>query len=167
MRTIDRTTVLRKLKPQQNYTGTFTAEQILNIAEGITVYNMMRGPVLSDPSASKAFLKVRMAGLDREIFTATWLDNRHKIIAYDELFAGTIDGASVHPREVVKAAIHHSACAVIFAHNHPSGTCEPSSADIAITNRLTEALRLIEVRVLDHFIVGGSEIVSMAQRGLI
>lgn len=95
-----------------------------------------------------------------------FLDNRHRVITFEEMFRGTIDGASVYPREVVKAALQHNAAAVIFAHNHPSGVAEPSQADQAITKRLIEALLLVDVRVLDHLVVG-EQVVSFAERGLI
>jgi DNA repair protein RadC len=94
------------------------------------------------------------------------MDNRHRMIAFEELFNGTIDGASVHPREVVKRCLHHNAAAVIFAHNHPSGVPEPSQSDERITQKLKEALHLIDVRVLDHFVVGDA-VVSFAERGLL
>ena len=96
-----------------------------------------------------------------------FLDNRHRLIAYEELFHGTIDGASVHPREVVKSALRYNAAAVILAHNHPSGVAEPSQADQRITKRLQDALTLVDIRVLDHFVVGDGEPVSFAERGLI
>ena len=95
------------------------------------------------------------------------MDNRHRLIKYEELFFGTIDGASVHPREVVKHALKHNAAAVIFAHNHPSGVAEPSQADQRITDRLKSALLLVDVRVLDHMIVGDREVLSFAEKGLL
>jgi DNA repair protein RadC len=112
-------------------------------------------------------LREQLAAREHEVFICIFLDNPHRVIAMDEMFRGTIDGASVHPREVVKCALQHNAAAVILAHNHPSGVPEPSRADISLTRRLSEALALIDVRVLDHFIVGGSELVSFAERGLI
>jgi DNA repair protein RadC len=96
-----------------------------------------------------------------------YLDNQHRLISYEELFFGTIDGASVHPREVVKRVLKHNAAAVIFAHNHPSGVAEPSQADRRITDRLKSALLLVDVRVLDHMIVGDQEVLSFAERGLL
>ena len=112
-------------------------------------------------------LREQLAAREHEVFICIFLDNPHRVIAMDEMFRGTIDGASVHPREVVKCALQYNAAAVILAHNHPSGVPEPSKADISLTRRLTDALALIDVRVLDHFIVGGSELVSFAERGLI
>ena len=101
-----------------------------------------------------------------EVFACLFLDNRHRVIEYEELFRGTIDGASVHPREVVRRALEHNAAALILAHNHPSGVAEPSDADRSITRRLSEALALVDVRILDHFIVGEGEPLSLAERGL-
>ena len=106
-----------------------------------------------------------MRSLEHEVFACLFLDNRHRLICYKQMFNGTIDSASVYPREVVKAALQTNSAAVIFAHNHPSGVAEPSRADIDITQRLTKALALIEVRVLDHIIVGDGYQVSLAERG--
>ncbi len=102
----------------------------------------------------------------REVFACLYLDTRHRVIAFRELFQGTIDSATVHPREVARSCLELNASAVILAHNHPSGVAEPSAADNAITRRVVEALRLIDVRVLDHLVVGEEEVVSMAARGL-
>ncbi len=123
--------------------------------------------VLTSPNATRDYLKLRLRGLAHEVFACLFLDNRHRVIEYQELFRGTIDGASVHPREVVKEAIRWNAAAVIFAHNHPSGVAEPSQADLRITKRLQDALDLIDVRVLDHIIVGEQDGTSFAERGLI
>ena len=125
------------------------------------------GEILSDPEAVKRYLVLQLATREHEVFICIFLDNRHRVIAMDEMFRGTIDGASVHPREVVKCALQYNAAAVILAHNHPSGVPEPSRADISLTRRLSDALALVDVRVLDHFIVGGSDLVSFAERGLI
>lgn len=119
------------------------------------------------PDDARRFLTLKLAELEREVFAVLFLDNRHRLIKYEELFFGTIDGASVHPREVVKAALRHNAAAVIFAHNHPSGTPEPSRADESITRRLKDALSLVDIRVLDHIVVGGTDTVSLAERGLV
>jgi len=123
--------------------------------------------VLSSPDATRAYLRARLNGYPHEVFACLLLDNRHRVIEYKELFRGTIDGASVHPREVVRLALRMNAAAVIFAHNHPSGVSEPSQADLRITQRLKEALALVDVRVLDHFIVGEDEGASLAERGLV
>ena len=125
-----------------------------------------RGDTLEDPDTVRAFLASRLRDLKAEQFSVLFLDNRHRVIAYEAMFQGTVDSASVHPREVVRATIKHNAAAVIFAHNHPSGVAEPSQADERITRRLKESLALIDVRVLDHFVVGDT-IVSFAERGLL
>jgi DNA repair protein RadC len=127
---------------------------------------MRRGDVLTDASAVEDYLKLQLRNSPYEVFCCVFLDNKHRVIEYEELFRGTIDSASVYPREVVRRVIHHNAAAVIFSHNHPSGVAEPSQADQQITQRLKQALALIDVRVLDHFIIG-DEVVSFAQRGLI
>ena len=115
---------------------------------------------------TKAFLTLKLSELEHEVFSILFLDNKHGVIKYREMFRGTIDGASVHPREVVKEALAYNACAVVLAHNHPSGSAEPSRADIAITAKLKKSLQLIDVRVLVHLIIG-SDVVSFAERGLI
>ena len=122
---------------------------------------------LTSPRDSGAFLKAQLAHRPYEVFACLFLDNRHRVLAFEELFRGTLDGASVHPREVVRAALQHNAAAVILAHNHPSGVAEPSAADRNITHQLRDALQLIGVRVLDHLVVGTGEPTSMAARGLI
>ncbi|MDB5972898.1 MAG: repair protein RadC [Hydrocarboniphaga sp.] len=122
---------------------------------------------LNDPATVRRFLQARLRDRDREVFAALFLDTQHRLLAYEELSVGTLDGASVYPREVVKAALKCSAAAVIFAHNHPSGVAEPSAADRLLTERLQAALRLIDVRVLDHFVVGDASPVSFAERGWI
>ncbi|WP_300619063.1 DNA repair protein RadC [Dokdonella sp.] len=120
---------------------------------------------LEDPAASARFLKSRLSGYPYEVFACLFLDNRHRVIAFEELFRGTIDGANVHPREVVRRCLVHNAAAAIFAHNHPSGIAEPSADDRTITRRLRDALDLIDVRLLDHFIIGDGTPTSLAQRG--
>ncbi len=123
--------------------------------------------VLASPEATRDYLRLRLYGSPQEIFACLFLDNRHRVIRYEELFRGTIDGASVHPREVLRRVMETNAAAVIFAHNHPSGVAEPSQADLRITQRLKELLALIEVRVLDHIIIGDGEGTSFAERGLL
>ncbi len=125
------------------------------------------GEALTDPSASARFLKARLAGYPYEVFGCLFLDNRHRVLGFEELFRVSIDGAAVHPREVVRRCLRHNAAAVIIAHNHPSGVAEPSAADRAITVRLREALALIDVRLLDHFVIGSGVPTSLAQRGWI
>lgn len=124
-------------------------------------------PTLDSPSATARFLQVQYAGYEREVFGCLFLDNRHRLICFEELFSGTIDGASVHPREVVKRALQVNAGAVVLAHNHPSGVAEPSQADELITHRLKEALALVDIRCLDHMIVAGTKVTSFAERGLL
>jgi DNA repair protein RadC len=126
---------------------------------------LARGAPLTDPEATRRFLIGKLRDLPHEVFACLYLDNRHRVIAFEELFRGTLDGASVHPREVVKATLRHNAAALILAHNHPSGVAEPSDADRLITRRLREALGLVDVRVLDHFVVGDGYAVSFAERG--
>ncbi len=126
-----------------------------------------RGEAITDPAITRRFLKSKLSRHQREVFACMFLDNQHRLIAYEELFFGTIDGASVHPREVVKRALETNAAAVIFAHNHPSGIAEPSQADQRITDRLKSSLMLVDVRVLDHMIVGEAEVLSFAERGLL
>lgn len=129
--------------------------------------SIRRDNVLSSPSDTRDYLKARLRAYPYEVFACLFLDNRHRVICFEELFTGTIDGASVHPREVVRRVLFHNAAAVIFAHNHPSGVAEPSQSDQQITRRLKEALALIDVRVLDHVIIGDGETVSFAERGLL
>lgn len=121
---------------------------------------------IESPQSARDYVKLRLAEQEREVFACMWLDNRHRVIQWDELFYGTIDGASVHPREVVKQALKVNAAAVILVHNHPSGVSEPSRADEQITHRLKDALALVDIRVLDHLIVGES-VTSLAERGII
>lgn len=138
------------------------------IFEALQIYNryFSRGEALTDPDKAKDCIKLKLAPLEHEVFLCVFLDNQHKVIASEELFRGTIDGASVYPREVVKTALQHNAAALIFAHNHPSGISEPSQADRLITEKLKTALALIDIRVLDHFVVGES-VYSFAEHGLL
>ncbi len=122
---------------------------------------------LTSSTAVKDYLRSMLRHRQSEVFVGLFLDSQHQLIACDELFQGTIDGASVYPREVVKHALRHNAAAIIFAHNHPSGIAEPSDADRAITHRLKEALNLVDIRTLDHLIVGDNSVVSFAERGLL
>ncbi|HXG27771.1 MAG TPA: DNA repair protein RadC [Nevskiales bacterium] len=126
---------------------------------------LSRGDALSDPAATRRFLQARLRDRAHEVFACLYLDNQHRVLGFEELFRGTLDGASVYPREVVKAALKHNAAALIFAHNHPSGVAEPSAADRSLTQRLRAALALVDIRVLDHLVVGDGEITSLAERG--
>ncbi|HEY7642212.1 MAG TPA: DNA repair protein RadC [Steroidobacteraceae bacterium] len=125
------------------------------------------GATLSTPQATREFLQMRLRDLSYEVFCCLWLDNRHRVIAFDEVSRGTLDMANVHPREVVKQALSRNAAAVIVAHNHPSGVAEPSVADQMVTKRLKDALALVEVRLLDHLVVGDGVCESFAERGLL
>src|ERR1700731_1179597 len=125
------------------------------------------GPSLASPRATRDFLSSQLRDLEHEVFCCLYLDKRHRLIEYEELFRGTIDGASVHPREIVKLALQRNSAAVIVAHNHPSGIAEPSQADELITQRVKEALGLVDIRLLDHIVVGDGMIVSLAERGLL
>jgi DNA repair protein RadC len=124
-----------------------------------------RGEALTDPGAAGRYFGQRLRGHPHEVFAALFLDARHRALAFEELFRGTIDGAEVHPREVVRRALAHNAAAVIVGHNHPSGSAEPSAADRAVTVRLKQSLGLVDIRLLDHFVVGDGAPVSLAARG--
>lgn len=144
-----------------------TRAEILSAARTLLARSFRRGVALSSPRLARDYLVVNYALREHESFIVLFLDNRHRLIESVEMFRGTIDGASVHPREVVKAALAKNAAAVILAHNHPSGVAEPSQADEVITSRLREALALVDIRVVDHLIVGGEDTVSLAERGLV
>lgn len=126
---------------------------------------LRRGDALGSPADTRRFLEARLRGYAHEVFACLFLDSRNRVISFDEMFHGTIDGASVHPREVVRRSLERNAAGLIVAHNHPSGVAEPSRADRALTRRLQEAMALVDVRLLDHFVVGDGEIVSFAERG--
>jgi len=128
---------------------------------------LQRGDALTSPEITRAYLSAQLRGYRYEVFACLFLDNQHRVLQWEELFRGTIDGASVYPREVAKRALFHHAAAVIFAHNHPSGINEPSQADRQITDKLKQALALFDIRVLDHFIVGDGQPYSFAEHGLI
>ena len=125
------------------------------------------GVTLSSPCKTREFLRLRIGAEEREVFTVIYLNNQHQIIAVEDLFHGTLDGAAVYPREVAKLALQHNAAAVIFGHNHPSGVTEPSAADRRITERLCSGLGLLDIRVLDHLIVSEKSSYSFAENGLI
>jgi DNA repair protein RadC len=139
----------------------------LEIARRYYAEAMQSGPLLDSPASTHRFLISQLRDQPHEVFCCLHLDNRHRLIAFDELFQGTIDGASVHPRVVVKQALRRNAAAIILAHNHPSGVAEPSQADELITRRLREALALVDIRVLDHCIVADNGCLSFAERGLL
>ncbi len=142
-------------------------QAVLEMARRHTFEELDRGDVLTSPEATRAYLSNQLRHYPHEVFACLFLDNQHHILKFEELFRGTIDGASVYPREVVKKALEHNAAAVIFAHNHPSGISEPSQADRLITDKLKEALALMDIRVLDHFIIGDGHPYSFAEHGLL
>lgn len=142
-------------------------QSVITLAMKVLSIKHRAGRVLSKPDETRNFLRLRLADYRNEVFGCLFVDNRHRIIAVRELFQGTIDGASVYPRVVVQQAMEVNAAAVVFFHNHPSGVAEPSHADEAITRRLKDALALVDVRVLDHFVVSAGESVSFAERGLL
>ena len=139
----------------------------VELARRLLREEMTQGDALTSPEAVRDYLRLTLASLPHEAFVVLFLDSQHRLLAADELFRGTLAQTSVYPREVVKAALARNAAAVIFAHNHPSGVAEPSRADELLTQTLKQALALVEVRVLDHFIVAGAQVVSFAERGLI
>lgn len=148
--------------PSNNWSH--TSSQILETAAGIIAERYVRGDVFTNPSATMDFLRFKLHQHEREVFAVMMLDSQHRLIEFTELFYGTIDAASVYPREVVKAVLSCNAAAVILTHNHPSGVAEPSQADRRITERLINALSTIDVPVLDHIVVG-DQCVSFAERG--
>ena len=142
-------------------------QAVLEIARRHYAEHLGERDSFTSPEHVRNYLQASLRDRQAEVFCVLFLDNRHRLISFEECFNGTIDGASVHPREIVRKAIHHNAAAVILAHNHPSGIAEPSQADIALTTRLKESLGLVDVRVLDHFIVGDGMPVSFSERGLL
>jgi DNA repair protein RadC len=144
-----------------------TAEEIISAAREHISHRVRRGTCLDSPKATRDYLMLKLGTREFETFCCLYLDNRHRLIEFVELFRGTIDGASVHPREVVKEALKRNAAAMIFAHPHPSGVAEPSRADEVITRRLKDALQLVDIRVLDHLIVAGGDVVSFSDKGLL
>jgi DNA repair protein RadC len=144
-----------------------TATEIISAARRAMTRRIRRGAALDSPRAVREFLTIKLGALEHELFAVLLLDNRHRLIEYVELFRGTIDGASVYPREVVKLALARNAAAVVLAHPHPSGAAEPSQADELVTQRLRDALALVDIRVLDHIIIAGGEAMSFAERGLL
>lgn len=155
-------------KPSGLGTAKFTQLQaVLEMARRHLAQELKRGDALTSPEHTRRYLQAQLRDRDHEVFVVLLLDNQNRVVHYHELFRGTIDAASVYPREVVKLALNKGAAAVILAHNHPSGVAEPSSADRLITEKLVQALGLVDIRVLDHLIVGDGVTVSFAERGLI
>ena len=147
--------------------GTYSEESILKVAESILAERIYAKEQISSPEDMKRFLALRYRDLKYEVFSVVFLNTQHEVLACDDLFVGTLDGASVYPREVVRKVIECNAAAVILAHNHPSGNAEPSEADRRITERLINALQLIDTRVLDHIVIAGTTSVSFAERCLL
>ena len=160
----------REALEQQHGLGPAKTAQLLAVMELSKRYleePLKRGEALESPRATEAYLKCALCDHPHEVFAGLFLDTRHRVIAFEELFYGTIDGATVYPRVVAEKALNHGAAALIVAHNHPSGIGEPSLADQAITRRLKDALALLDIRLLDHFVIGDGRPVSLAERGLL
>lgn len=145
--------------------STATEEEILNAAESILLNRIKRIGTITDPTEASRFFRVRIGHMENEEFHVMYLDTRHRVIEVEMLFRGTIDGAEVHPRVIVQRALHFNAAALIVAHNHPSGSAEPSAADRAVTARLKQALGLVDIRLVDHLVVAPTDITSLAARG--
>jgi DNA repair protein RadC len=144
-----------------------TVKAGVELARRIAREELRRRDVLTSPEAVRDYLRLTLSALPHEAFMGLFLDSQHRLLAAEELFRGTLAQTSVYPREVVKAALTHNAAAVIFAHNHPSGVAEPSRADELLTQALKQALTLVDIRTLDHFVVAGAQVVSFAERGLL
>lgn len=142
-------------------------QAVMEISRRCQAEQLQRESALTSPGLVRDYLQLQLSDRSREIFACLLLDSQHRVICFEELFQGTIDSAAVHPREVVKLALSHNAAALILAHNHPSGVAEPSQADQSITLRIKEALQLVDIRLLDHMVVGAGTTVSLAERGLI
>ena len=140
---------------------------IMEIGQRFLGESLSPGQPLTDPDVVRNYLAVRLRDRPHEVFCCLYLDNRHRVLVFEELFRGTINGAAVYPRELVKQALAHNAAAVILVHNHPSGVAEPSRADESLTRRISEALALVDIRVLDHLVVGDGETISFSERGLL
>ena len=142
-------------------------DQVIERALQILSSRFKFGAALTSPSSVRDYLRLAIGGREHEVFVCIWLDSQHRVIGLEEAFRGTLTQTSVYPREIVKSALGHNAAAVIFAHNHPSGAAQPSHADEMLTRNLKEALALVEVKVLDHFVVAGAQAISFAERGLL
>lgn len=149
----------KPLTPEQN--------KVMEQAEALLRSRVREGQQVSDPSAAGSMFRYRLAAHDREVLSVAFLTTRHKVICVEDMFAGTIDGAEVHPREIAKRALELKASSILMAHNHPSGSLEPSAADRALTTRLKQSLALLDIRLLDHFVVSAEGYTSMASRGWI
>lgn len=156
--------LLEAEKDRKNFGRILAAKEFVRRALLEDIY---RSSALNSPREVRDFLRLHFVGKDREVFVVVLMDAQHRVIATEELFTGTLTQTSVYPREVVKCALRHNAAAVIFAHNHPSGIAEPSHADELLTRSLKSSLALVDVQVLDHFVIAGSKVMSFAERGLI
>jgi DNA repair protein RadC len=155
------------VRNERGETRLATGEEVLRTAREIMNRKVRRGTSMSSPKLVRDFLTIKLGTLEHEIFCVLLLDSRHRLIEFVELFRGTIDGASVHPREVVKLALSKNAAALVACHPHPSGVAEPSQADELITQQLKAALELVQIRLLDHIVVAGGVAVSLAERGVL
>jgi DNA repair protein RadC len=155
------------VRDQQGDYRPANADEVLRAARRVLGQRVRRGSALNSPQMVRDFLRIKLTALEHEVFAVLMLDAQHRVIEYQEMFRGTVTQTSVYPREVVKEALARNAAAVIFAHNHPSGVAQPSQADELLTRTLKQALSLVDVRVLDHFIVAGDDILSFAERGLL
>lgn len=153
--------------PKKSETTLASEDAIIARACTILDKRLRRGPLFERPGDVKNYLKLQLQGHQNEHFAALYMDTKHRMMAYEVLFTGTVDGAEVHPRVIAQRALHHNAAAVVIAHNHPSGDPEPSQADRAVTARIKQTLSLVDVRLLDHFIIGQGDPVSMASRGML
>jgi DNA repair protein RadC len=158
---------LTKLRAQPGLGDARLAQLLgaLELGQRYLAAEMLREHALTKPEDAGRFLMAKLRRYPHEVFACLFLDNKHRVLAFEELFRGTIDGAAVYPREVVRRSLEHNAAALILAHNHPSGVAEPSEADRSITRRLVEALGLVDIRVLDHLVIGDGNWVSLAERG--
>ncbi len=158
---------IRDAAGHYHFPGPVPPDRLLQLASMILRQRFKPGALIENPKAACNYLQSRIGGYEREVFACLWLSQRHRIIVFEELFYGTINGASIHPREVVKSGLRHNAAALICCHCHPSGDPEPSNADISITKKLVQALALVDIKLLDHVVCSVSASVSLAQRGLI
>ena len=162
--------VSKGLNPDIDMVELFTEQERFTLMEAQRIIEeryLRQTDPLRSPDLTRRFLQARLANEQAEIFGCLWLDTRHRVIRVQDMFYGTVDGAAVYPREVVKAALAANASACIIFHNHPSGIADPSQADLTLTKRLKDSLAMVDIRVLDHFIVAGTEHVSLAERGLL
>lgn len=144
---------------------TVEEKKVIEQAEALLRSRVREGTLVSDPSAAGRMFQYRLATHEREVLSVAFLTTRHRVIAVEDMFAGTVDGAEVHPREIAKRALEHNAAAILMAHNHPSGSLEPSAADRTLTSQVKSALSILDIRLLDHFVVSVEGYTSLAARG--